>query len=94
VAIMKEESGQRNPCNSITGVILAGGSSERLGQKKAFLEIGGIRLIDMVTEEMKKIFQRVILVTNERKDYEYLGGIPIVEDLIKGLGPIGGIYTA
>jgi len=92
VAIMKEESGQRNPCNSITGVILAGGSSERLGQKKAFLEIGGIRLIDMVTEEMKDIFQRVILVTNERKDYEYLG-IPIVEDLIKGLGPIGGIYT-
>ena len=41
---------------------------------------------------MKNIFERVILATNEKKDYEYLG-IPMVEDLIKGLGPIGGIYT-
>jgi molybdopterin-guanine dinucleotide biosynthesis protein A len=41
---------------------------------------------------MKNIFERVILVTNEKKTYKYLG-IPMVEDLIKGLGPIGGIYT-
>jgi len=49
-------------------------------------------LIDRITEDIKNIFKRVILVTNERKGYEYLG-IPVVEDLIRGLGPIGGIYT-
>ncbi len=89
---MKEESEQKNLYDHITGVILAGGSSKRYGQNKAFLEIDGIRLIDRIAEEMKNIFKQVILVANEKKEYEYLG-IPIIEDLIKGLGPIGGIYT-
>jgi len=88
----KEESEQKRLCAHTAGVILAGGSSKRYGRNKAFLEIGGIRLIDRVAEEMKNVFERVILVTNEKKGYEYLG-IPMVEDLIKGLGPIGGIYT-
>ncbi|MFB0520300.1 MAG: molybdenum cofactor guanylyltransferase, partial [Desulfatiglandales bacterium] len=89
---MKEKSKRNGPYDYVTGVILAGGSSERYGQNKAFLEIDGIRLIETVTEKMKNIFKRVILVTNEKKDYEYLD-IPVVEDLIKGLGPIGGIYS-
>ncbi len=83
---------QKRPCDCITGVILAGGSSERYGQNKAFLKIGDIRLIDLVAGHMKDLFKRVMLVTNQKSDYEYLG-IPIVEDLVKGLGPIGGIYT-
>jgi molybdopterin-guanine dinucleotide biosynthesis protein A len=89
---MREEPEQKGPYDNITAVILAGGSSERYGQNKAFLEIGGIRLIDLVAEQMKDLFKRVILVTNQKRDYEYLE-IPMVEDLIKGSGPIGGIYT-
>jgi molybdopterin-guanine dinucleotide biosynthesis protein A len=89
---MKEESEQKNLYDHITGVILAGGLSKRYGQNKAFLEVGGIRLIDRITEGMQNIFKQLILVTNEKKGFEYLG-IPIIEDLIKGLGPIGGIYT-
>lgn len=88
----KGKSEQKKPYGHMAGVILTGGSSKRYGKNKAFLEIGGIRLIDRITEDMKNIFKRVILVTNEKKGYEYLG-IPLVEDLIKGLGPIGGIYT-
>jgi molybdopterin-guanine dinucleotide biosynthesis protein A len=89
---MREQPEQKRSYDNITAVILAGGSSERYGQNKAFLEIGGIRLIDLVAGQMKNIFKRAILVTNQKRDYEYLE-IPIVEDLIKGLGPIGGIYT-
>ena len=59
------------------GVILAGGLSTRYGQDKAFLQIGGIPLIERIVEKMK---------------FEYLE-LPMAEDLIKGLGPIGGIYT-
>jgi molybdopterin-guanine dinucleotide biosynthesis protein A len=91
-SLMREAPEQKGPYDNITAVILAGGSSERYGQNKALLEIGGIRLIDLVAGQMKNIFKRVILVTNQKRDYEYLG-IPMVEDLIKGLGPIGGIYT-
>jgi len=75
-----------------TGVILAGGLSTRYGQDKAFLKIGGVPLIERIAEEMKGIFTRVILVTNQKRGFEYLG-LPMIEDLIKGLGPIGGIYT-
>ncbi len=89
---MGEQPEQKRPSDDITAVILAGGSSERYGQNKAFLEIGGIRLIDLMAGQMKNIFKRVILVTNQKRDYEYLK-IPIVEDLLEGLGPIGGIYT-
>jgi len=90
--IMKVKPEHQKFYDHITGVILAGGSSKRYGQNKAFLKICGTPLIDSVTEAMKTIFKRVILVANEKKDYEYLE-IPIVEDLVKGLGPIGGIYT-
>jgi len=76
----------------VAGVILAGGLSTRYGENKAFLQIGGVRLIERIVEEMKGIFHRVILVTNQKSDFEYLK-LPMVEDLIKGLGPIGGIYT-
>lgn len=89
---MKKESEQKDLYNHVTGIILAGGLSKRYGQNKAFLEIGGIRLIDRIKEEMENIFKRLILIANEKKSFEYLG-IPIIEDLIKGLGPIGGIYT-
>ena len=89
---MKKESEQKDLYNHVTGIILAGGLSKRYGQNKAFLEIGGIRLIDRIKEEMGNIFKRLILIANEKKSFEYLG-IPIIEDLIKGLGPIGGIYT-
>jgi molybdopterin-guanine dinucleotide biosynthesis protein A len=76
----------------VTGVILAGGLSTRYGENKAFLRIGGVRLIERIAEEMKEIFHEVILVTNQKRDFEYLK-LPMVEDLVKGLGPIGGIYT-
>ncbi len=92
LSLMKEKSEHKKPYDHITGVILAGGSSKRYGQNKAFLKIGSVRLIDSILQEMKTIFKRVILITNEKKKYEYLE-VPIVEDLVKGLGALGGIYT-
>jgi molybdopterin-guanine dinucleotide biosynthesis protein A len=92
VAIMKEKSEQNKLYDHITGAILAGGSSTRYGKNKAFLKIGGVRLIDNMVQEMKSIFQRVILIANEKKKYEYLE-VEIFEDLVKGFGPLGGIYT-
>jgi molybdopterin-guanine dinucleotide biosynthesis protein A len=86
------QSQKKKPYEHITGVILAGGLSTRYGKNKAFLEIEGARLIDRIAEKMQNIFTRVLLVTNEKQDYGYLG-LPLIEDRIKGLGPIGGIYT-
>ena len=48
----------------MTGVILAGGKSKRMGTNKAFLEINGKRMIDQIVDIFKNTFEEVILVTN------------------------------
>ncbi len=80
------------PFKDVSGLILLGGKSSRYGSNKALVEIDGVRLVDRVAGVMKSIFHRVILLTNTPDEYAYLQ-LPMIEDLIKGLGPMGGIYT-
>jgi molybdopterin-guanine dinucleotide biosynthesis protein A len=77
---------------NVTGFILLGGKSSRYGSNKAFVEIEGLRLVDRIAGVMKSIFHRVVLLTNTPEEYAYLR-MPTVEDLVKGLGPMGGVYT-
>jgi molybdopterin-guanine dinucleotide biosynthesis protein A len=76
----------------VTGVILAGGKSTRYGSNKALAEVHGTKLIERVVQTMEPLFEPLLLVTNTPHEYSYLE-LPMVEDLIKGLGPIGGIHT-
>jgi molybdopterin-guanine dinucleotide biosynthesis protein A len=76
----------------VAGFILLGGKSSRYGSNKAFVEIDGVRLVDRVAGVMQTIFQRVVLLTNTPEEYAYLK-MPMVKDLVKGFGPMGGIYT-
>ena len=76
----------------MTGIILAGGKSSRMGTNKAFLTVGGERLIDRTVRIFKDIFHEVILVTNT--PFDYLDqDCTIATDIIKGKGALGGIYT-
>ncbi|MFH2012285.1 MAG: molybdenum cofactor guanylyltransferase [Pseudomonadota bacterium] len=76
----------------MTGVILAGGNSKRMGTNKAFLKINGQRMIDQTVDLFKNIFDEIILVTNSPQEYLYLN-VRIVTDLIPGKGALGGLYT-
>ena len=76
----------------MTGVILAGGKSKRMGRNKAFLEINGQRMIDQIVDVFKDTFAEVFLVTNTPFEYLHLD-IRIVADLIPSKGALGGIYT-
>ncbi|MFH1350619.1 MAG: molybdenum cofactor guanylyltransferase [Pseudomonadota bacterium] len=76
----------------ITGIILAGGKSTRYGRNKAFERIDGTPIIERVVDTMGSVFQKLIIITNTPLEYAHLG-VPMFEDIIKGLGPIGGIYT-
>lgn len=91
-----------------TVIINAGGKSSRMGFNKAFVEIEDDFLIKIMINELKKSFEDIILVTNETdkfreyKEYkEYVDGketnnqksIIIIEDEIKSIGPIAGLYT-
>ncbi|MBI4620163.1 MAG: molybdenum cofactor guanylyltransferase [Desulfobacterales bacterium] len=76
----------------MTGVILAGGKSKRMGRNKAFLEINGQRMVDQIADIFKDTFEEVILVTNSPIEYLHLD-LRIVTDLIPNKGALGGIYT-
>ena len=79
------------------GVILAGGSARRLGGKgKAFINISGVPLIDLVLQKIESQVDRVAINTRHKNDFlEY--NYSIIEDLITeegGSGPLAGISSA
>lgn len=79
--------------NDITGVILAGGKSSRMGVDKSFLKIGNQTIIERILELMQSIFSEVIIITNTQEDYDYLN-LPVFEDIYKWKGPLAGIHSA
>jgi molybdopterin-guanine dinucleotide biosynthesis protein A len=79
---------------SVSGAILAGGESRRMGKvNKAFVRIGETRLIDRTIGLLREIFPEVMVIANDPGLFSSLP-IPIYRDLIAGSGPLGGIYSA
>ena len=76
----------------VTGIILSGGKSSRMGRNKSFLTIGELTIIERVCDLLKSLFNKVILITNDPADYKFLN-IPIFEDLFKHKGPLAGIHS-
>jgi molybdopterin-guanine dinucleotide biosynthesis protein A len=77
----------------ITGVILAGGKSSRMGVDKALLRLDGRPFIAHVAATLQAIFDRVILMTNDASAYRFLG-MESFEDIYRDRGPLGGIHSA
>ena len=79
------------------GVILAGGSARRLGGKgKAFINILGVPLIDLVLRKFEPQVDIVAINTREKNNFSGYN-YSIIEDLITekgGSGPLAGISSA
>jgi molybdopterin-guanine dinucleotide biosynthesis protein A len=78
--------------NNITGIILSGGRSLRMGQNKAFIQIEGLPIIERISTLFKQVFREVIIVTNETELFQNLGS-KIYTDIIPNKGALGGLYT-
>jgi molybdenum cofactor guanylyltransferase len=79
---------------NVTGFVLAGGYSSRMGSDKPFLQFGSERLIDIAVGKLKSVSNRTIIIANETnyKDLKELNYESIV-DIRSGCGPLIGIYT-
>ncbi len=77
--------------HNITGIILAGGKSTRIGTDKAFLKLNGITFIEHIAKSISPFVNEIIIVSNNTA-YDKLG-YKRVEDLIKDSGPLAGLYT-
>lgn len=76
----------------MTGVILAGGKSSRMGEDKALITINGKTFIERVASEMKLVFERVILIARTKPSYNFLG-LQSFDDIYSDCGPLGGIHS-
>jgi molybdopterin-guanine dinucleotide biosynthesis protein A len=76
----------------MTAVVLAGGQSRRMQTDKAFLEVGGKRLIERVLDVLAPLFSEILINSNTPELYQEWG-FPVIADVVKKKGALGGIYT-
>jgi molybdopterin-guanine dinucleotide biosynthesis protein A len=75
-----------------SGILLAGGKSERMGFDKRYLEYGGRTFSEIALERLKRVADEVIAVTAEGEEIKF-DGVASVNDISSGRGPMMGIYT-
>ena len=80
--------------NNILAVVLAGGKSQRFGRDKSQVKLGSKILIDYILDEIKDVYKDILIVTNEPIKFLDSNKISIANDIKKGLGPLGGIFSA
>jgi molybdopterin-guanine dinucleotide biosynthesis protein A len=81
---------------NISGIILAGGRSSRLGHDKILEKIGDKSLLERVISRIDTFSENIIIVTAHERTFAPLARHPkvkTVSDILPGHGSLGGIYT-
>lgn len=76
----------------VTGVILAGGKSSRMGSNKALLPYRGGRFIEAIYRQLSGLFDEVLVVTNAPEQYAFLG-CRMVSDIYPEMGALAGLHA-
>lgn len=63
-----------------------------MGANKAFLDLGGKKIIQRIMDVFFSLFNEIIIVSNEPEIYKPWG-FKVIPDVIPGKGSLGGIYT-
>lgn len=77
----------------ITGIILSGGKSSRMGLEKGLVLFNGKPLIQYSINIFKPICDKILISANNQLDDYATFGYEVVEDQVKGVGPMGGLIT-
>jgi molybdopterin-guanine dinucleotide biosynthesis protein A len=80
------------PFHNVAAFVLAGGASERMGQDKALLELGGVPMVMRAARLAQPCVASVAIVAPQER-YARLN-LRILPDRWPGAGPLGGIATA
>ena len=76
----------------VTGILLAGGKSRRMGRDKRFLPVGEETLFARSLAALRSIFQRVLVVVAQDSPPIDTDAI-VLRDLVPDCGSLGGLYT-
>ncbi|OUR91131.1 hypothetical protein A9Q87_11705 [Flavobacteriales bacterium 34_180_T64] len=77
--------------NNITGIILAGGQSSRMGTDKGLLSLNGLLFIERIIKALKPLVDEIIIVSNNSIYDQF--GFKRVTDSIQNAGPLAGLYS-
>jgi len=76
---------------AVTGYVLAGGRSSRMGQDKALLRLHGRTLIERAIDKLRMVADGVCILGDRQNLREYAEVVP---DLRESCGPLGGAEAA
>jgi molybdopterin-guanine dinucleotide biosynthesis protein A len=79
------------PHPAITGILLAGGMSSRMGREKGEVMIGRRRLYEFPLQLLENLCEEILISTC--KNPSPVPHHPAICDEIKGIGPMGGILS-
>jgi molybdopterin-guanine dinucleotide biosynthesis protein A len=77
--------------SQLSGFVLAGGKSTRMGQDKASVTLNGRTLLEHALAALREVCQDVSIL-GRHELYDVMG--PVIEDIFPGCGPLGGIHAA
>jgi molybdopterin-guanine dinucleotide biosynthesis protein A len=76
------------------GVVLAGGTSRRLGSDKRVIILEGQTLLQRAIAALQGVFERVCVAAGPACDLVLPGGVEAVHDVYPGDGPLAGIHAS
>lgn len=85
------DRGMDGTSSDITAFILAGGKSTRMGADKAFVVLEGLTLLERALELARCVTPDVRIVGDVVR---FAAFAPMVEDIFRDCGPLGGIHAA
>lgn len=82
----------RSPTAELTGFVLAGGRSSRMGTDKAALQLNGRTLLQHAVQTVGRVTGSQVIILGSQQLYVSYG--PVIEDHYSGCGPLAGIHAA
>lgn len=82
----------------LTGIVLTGGRSSRMGSDKASLVLGGSTLLERVVAALSAVADEIVIVRAPEPEQSLplatsSGSLLVVADPVEGAGPLAGIMT-
>ncbi len=75
----------------ITGIILAGGTSTRMGSDKALMSLNGKPFMRYVIQAVTPLVDSLFIVSNHKQHDQF--GLDRIPDLFQEAGPLAGLYA-
>jgi molybdopterin-guanine dinucleotide biosynthesis protein A len=75
----------------VTGILLTGRDSRRMGREKGLVDLNGVHLIQHAIRLAERYCKKVIIGANSSEYSRF--GYPVLTDAFGRIGPIGGLLT-